>query len=61
MLVDKVKECLNINKSLYGKSMLSTSNIEKMEKKGLLKKPQYNIVNNHYFYFNHTEQEVSYL
>lgn len=52
MLVDKVKECLNINKSLYSKSTLSTSNIERMEKKGLLKKPQYNIVNNHYFYFN---------
>ena len=42
----------NLKKSFGNVQVLNGINIEKMEKKGLLKKPQYNIVNNHYFYFN---------
>lgn len=53
MLSEQIKECLiKNNKTPTINFKLSINNIERMQVKGLLKKPTYCIANNHYFYFN---------
>ena len=51
--MNQIKECLiKNNKTPTINFKLSINNIERMQVKGLLKKPTYCIANNHYFYFN---------